>query len=300
MARSLAGAAPGRTNRRFLILAIAFAGLSAGLIYAWMSSNSGDKEGGAASAGARQVVVAQVPIKPRTAITAEMLEIKSIPANAIVDGGYTTIDDVVGKVTKLPLDANQQVTASTVVDTSSPTDEALSLVVPNGMRGFSINASQVLTAGGLLLPGDYVDIVWICCEQGLQWRTENNDSQSEDGTIFFARTVVQNVQVVAVAQAIVQSGPVGSGDGASGGQNPVPSGTGDENPEATTITLLVSPEQANILFMAENTGQLRAALRGIGDEVVLPAAEDHDFTTPGLIPPDLLQQLRETFGGNAQ
>ncbi len=300
MARSLAGAAPGRTNRRFLILAIAFAGLSAGLIYAWMSSNSGTQEDGAAPAGARQVVVAKVPIRPRTEVTAEMLDVKSIPANAIVDGGFTTIDDVVGKVTRLPLDANQQVTGSTVVDTSAPTDEALSLVVPNGMRGFSINASQVLTAGGLLLPGDYVDVVWICCEQGLQWRAANDESQSEDGTIFFARTVVQNVQVVAVAQAIVQSGPVGSGDGTSGVENPVASGTGDQNPEATTITLLVSPEQANILFMAETTGQLRAALRGIGDEVVLPPAEDHDFTTPGLIPPDLLQQLRETFGGTAQ
>jgi pilus assembly protein CpaB len=291
MARSLAGAAPGRTNRRFLILAIAFAGLSAGLIYAWMASSGGGNDESTGAAGARQVVVAKAPIAPRTAITAEMLEIKSLPANAIVDGGYTTVDDVVGKVTKLPLEANQQVTASTVVDTSAPTDEALSLVVPNGRRAFSINASQVLTAGGLLLPGDYVDIVWICCEQGVQLGPDPDEKTSD--TVFFARTIVQNVQVAAVAQAIVQSGPVGSGDG--GGQNPVPSGASDENPEAATITLLVSTEQAHILFMAESTGQLRAALRGIDDEQALAPNEDHTFTTPGLIPPELLAQLREMF-----
>ena len=295
MARSLAGAAPGRTNRRFLILAIAFAGLSAGLIYAWMSSNSGGKEDGAAPAGARQVVVAQVPIKPRTAITAEMLEIKSIPANAIVEGGYTTIDDVVGKVTKLPLDANQQVTASTVVDTSSPTDEALSLVVPNGMRGFSINASQVLTAGGLLLPGDYVDIVWICCEQGLEWQNQGGASGSTDA-VLFSRTIVQNVQVAAVAQAIVQSGPVGAGDGSGPAENPVAGETGTEDPEAVTITLLVTSEQAHILLMGEHTGELRAALRGPSDEQALPAAEDFTFIAPGLVTPELLSELQKRAG----
>ena len=40
--------------------------------------------GGTARAGDQQVVVAQVPIKQRTTITADMLEVKSVPLNAVI------------------------------------------------------------------------------------------------------------------------------------------------------------------------------------------------------------------------
>jgi pilus assembly protein CpaB len=300
MARSVAGAAPGRTNRRFLIIAVLFAALSGALVYAWMASQDGTSDdSGASSGAARQVVVAKTVIRQRTEITADMLEVKSLPANAIVEGGFTTIEDVVGKVAKLPLEVNEQITTAAVVDTDRPTAEALALVVPNGRRGFSINATQVKTAGGLILPGDYVDIMWVCCEKGLQVRGENQTESAETDAIILSRTIVQNVQVAAVAQQIVSSGPVASGDGTGIDDDPVASDSGDEDPEAVTITLLVTPEQAHILLMAENTGDLRAALRGIGDANIVPPAEDHSFTTPGLIPPDLMQQLVDTLGPQA-
>lgn len=302
MARSIAGAAPGRTNRRFLIIALLFAVLSGTLIYAWMSSQGGDGDGGSVSTGSTSVVVAKSPIRQRTEITKEMLELKSVPTNTLISGAFTTVDDVVGKVTKLPLEVNEQVTTASVVATDGTSSaEALSLVVPNGRRGFSITANQVKTAGGLILPGDYVDVVWVCCPAGIEWGGRAVDgAETSTDAVILARTIVQNVQVAAVAQQIVSSGPVASGDGTGIDDDPVAAEQGDQEPEAITITLLVSPEQAHVLLMAELTGELRAGLRGIGDSAVVPPTEDYDYITPGLIPAEIWEALRNTFGPGTQ
>ncbi len=273
MARSVAGAAPGRTNRRFLIIAILFASLSGALFYAWMASQSGSEGGGSAAGGSVQVVVAKAVIKQRTAITAEMLEVKSIPANAVVIGGFATVAEVVGKTAKLPIEANQQVVVSSVVDASGPAD-ALAQVVPNGRRGYAISASQVATAGGLVLPGDYVDIYWICC----------------GGKDVLVKTVLQNVQVAALAQNIINAGPVASGDAGGVVEDPVSAGKEEADAAAATITLLVTPEQAHLLFLAEQSGSLRAALRGVNDTTIAPPSEDFT-TTLELLPLEALQTL---------
>jgi Flp pilus assembly protein CpaB len=72
----------------------------------------------------------------------------------------TSIDDVVGKVTRYPVAADEQVTPSKIVSVDSDENvDSLSFAVPEGMRAISISADQVLSAGGLVLPGDYVDII---------------------------------------------------------------------------------------------------------------------------------------------
>lgn len=273
MARSVAGAAPGRTNRRFLIIAILFASLSGALFYAWMASQGGSEGGGSAAGGSLQVVVAKTVIKQRTEITADMLEMKSIPANAVVSGGFATVAEVVGKTAKLPIEANQQVVLSSVIDTTGRTD-ALAQVVPNGRRGYAINASEVTTAGGLVLPGDYVDIYWLCC----------------GGKNVLVKTVLQNVQVAAIAQNIINAGPVASGAGAGSVEDPVSAGAEQADAAAATITLLVTPEQAHLLFLAEQGGTLRAALRGVNDTTIAPPSEDFTSTLE-LLPLEVLQTL---------
>ncbi len=297
MARSVAGAAPGRLNRKFLVVAVLLATLSATLIYAGLSSRRSGSSS-SSSGGSQAVVVAKTAIKQRTIITADMLDVKSIGQDAVSAGAFTTIDDVIGKVTKFPIEANQQVLSSAIVDTTRPTADALAPVVPNARRGFSIKATQVLTAGGLLLPGDYVDVVWVCCPGGLEAQGTNGQSFKTSG-VFFARPIVQNVQVAAVQQEIVSSGPVGSanagGNPADTTNNPVAADAAKKTPDATTITLLVTPEQADVLILGENTGELRASLRNPGDSASVPSPNDTQFLTPGLIPPDLMKFIIDNF-----
>jgi Flp pilus assembly protein CpaB len=132
----------------------------------------------------------------------------------------------------------------------------------------SINATKVSNAGGLILPGDFIDIIWICC----------------DDKAILAKTVVQNVQVLAIAQTIIDAGP------SQEGSEPVAAGEAEPDPEAVTTTLLLTPDEEHLLFMAELTGELRIGLRGVGD--IDRASED--FTTVlELLPLEIVNQLPE-------
>lgn len=263
MARSVSGgAAPSRLNRKFLVVAVLLAVLSAVLVYAKISATSTTTQTTTAP-GSQSVVVAKAAIQPRTLITADQLEVKSVPANAVLGGAYTAVTDAVGKTAKFPIQANGQITTSNVIDTSKPAaDAGLSLLVPAGKRAMSIQTSQVANAGGLILPGDFVDIVWTCCS----------------GSAVIAKTILSNVQVAAVAQTVVDSGPVaGAKDAtpaAGSASGPVSAGAGKPLPDAQTVTLLLTPQQSELLFLAEQNGTLRAELRGVNDQ---------DVTNPGVV-----------------
>ena len=97
MAQRAASGAQGRTNRRFLLVAILLAGLSAALVYAKISAND-TTHSTTVAAGDQQVVVAKIPIKERTTITAAMLEVKSVPLNSVALGAFTGVVGAVGRV----------------------------------------------------------------------------------------------------------------------------------------------------------------------------------------------------------
>jgi pilus assembly protein CpaB len=250
MARTVAGAAPSRTNRRFLIIAVLLAAVSAVLVYAKIAADEDTLGGGGASGDTRQVVVAKAEIPANSVITSDMLEIRNVGINGIALDALSDPASAVGKVTKYPVAANAQVVAGSIIDTERPA-EALSELVPAGRRAISINASQVGNAGGLVLPGDYVDIIWACCNYS-----------GVDG-VHITKTILRNVQVVSVQQTIVPSAPV-----AGSQEPPVPGADAPPVPDAGTVTLLLTPEQSQIVVWAELNGTLRMALRGDGDDVI--------------------------------
>ncbi|MBI5289633.1 MAG: Flp pilus assembly protein CpaB [Chloroflexi bacterium] len=280
MAQRAASSAQGRLNRRFLLVAILLAGLSAALVYARIAAtDDGSSGGGSPSGGDQRVVVARSAIQERTIITKDMLELKNFSASSVTTGAFTTIEDAVGKVTKFPIEVNQQVVASAVVSTTGSVSNAqISLVVPTGKRAVSIRASQVQTAGGLILPGDWVDVVWTCCK---------------DSSVV-SKTLLKNVQVAAVAQSIVSSGPVSDATPGAESKNPVAADQGDPLPDAATITLLLSPEEIQQVILAEGMGQLRATSRGIGDTAT-PDSGVTLLTDPTLLPESDVARLPEAL-----
>jgi pilus assembly protein CpaB len=283
MARTIAGATPGRTNRRFLIVALLFGAVTAALFYAVTARGHSSTANTQIVGPDISVVVAKVPIKQRTTITPDMLELKSISTGAAIGGAFTNVNDAVGKVTKYPIEVNQQVIASAVVDTANPAvDGGLALVVPTGYRAMSIQISQVFAAGGLILPGDYVDLMWTCCDKA-------------GGKVVATKTLLPNVQVAAIAQSVINSGPVTSAGKSGAGtpsDGPAAADGGQAVPDAATMTLLLTPEQAQLVFLAEQTGTLRAELRGFGDQSTADAGITL-FTQ--VIPPDALKGLPDAL-----
>lgn len=256
MAGAGAGGPASRINRRYLLLTIVCASVSAVLIYAAVSRGSTSKQAESAVLTG-STVVAAMDIPARTQITAEMLTLKNIPLSVRPATALTSIDDVVGKVTRYPISADEEVTPNKIVSLQgTQTTDSLSFVVPKGMRAISIQADQVLSAGGLVLPGDYVDIMSVL--KGVK-----PDGSTIDN--YVVKTILQNVQVLAVAQKIADVA-AGSDTGSTSGSAASSSGSSAKpNPAATTLTILTSPEQAELLFLAEANGTLRAVVRGFGD-----------------------------------
>jgi pilus assembly protein CpaB len=246
MARTVAGAAPSRTNRRFLIIAVLLAAVSAVLVYAKIAADDTTSGRGAATSDTAQVVVAKAEIPANSVITTDMLEIRNVGVNGIATDALSDPASAVGRVTKYPIAANAQVSLGAIVDTAKPA-EALSELIPTGKRAISITASQIGNAGGLVLPGDYVDLVWICC----------------NGDDIISKTLLRNVQVAAIAQTLVPAAPQ-----AGSTEQPVPGSDVPPVPDASTTTLFLTPQEAQIIALAEGRGSLRIALRGDGDEAI--------------------------------
>lgn len=296
MARTAATASGGRINRRFLLLALVAGLVSAILVFAALSGG-GDDGGGTSTAGLTvPVVVAKNDIPARAEITAGMVEVRQVPVNDRSELAFTDITQVEGQVTRYPVAAGEHVLSTKVVSLTGPEAEAesLSFVVPPGMRGIAITVSEVIGSGGLVLPGDYVDVIAVFDVDFRTGQGEEVNRETEDR--FLATTVLQNVEVLAVAQTIVDAAPAAtaSEDGETtdetaaaadtdGGQRPRNT-EAEANPEAATVTLAVTLEEAQKIFLVEENGIIRLALRPFGEDEVTDVAY---LTELELLPEDL-------------
>ena len=108
----------------------------------------------------------------------------------------------------------------------------LATVIPAGMRAVSVKVNEVVGVAGFVLPGMRVDVLVTVRPPG--------DAGARIATI------LQNVPVLSAGQQIQAD--------ASGKAVNVP-----------VVTLLVTPEQAEILTLAGNEGKIQLVLRNSGD-----------------------------------
>lgn len=250
----------GRSNRALIFLGLFLGLVSAALVVVYLSKAGGD--GGDVSAAKTPVVVASQDIPAATKITAEMVTLKSISADAVLPEVFLKTEDVIGKITRVPVVAGEQVIPSRVAATGTAITDVenppLAYVVPEGMRAVSISVSSEIAASGLIRPGDFVDVILTVQVQS------GDESESNNVKDQIARTILQNAQVlsidrnVALPSAGEQSAPPVSDEGA------------DSNPNVGTVTLAVSPVHGEVLTVAEtcgqnNGGRLALALRAFGD-----------------------------------
>ena len=279
----------GRSNKAVLLLALFLGLVSAVLVYVYLSQAGGEET--AASDTTKPAVVAAVDISARTRITADMVEVRSLAESAVHQDAFASTEQLVGMVTRLPIAAGEQILSSKVAATAREVPWAggeelpLSYVVPPGQRAVSVQVSEVTSAGGLILPGDFVDIIGVfdVTFYGIE---EGNPTSKEEVEDYVAVTVLQDVQVLAVAQEVAEALPEGTDSEAttSGTSQPVLPNPADPNPEATNVTLAVTPEEAQKLTLAEEMGVLKISLRPVGDteEPTVPAV-----TNPEILPPNL-------------
>jgi pilus assembly protein CpaB len=255
MSRSAAAINPGSTNRRFVMLAVTLGLIGAVLVYVAFSRDSGTS--GSLGASDTAVVVAKTDIPARATIQASMVEVVLVPAdvrNALAVADPTLI---VGRVTRFPIAAREQVLSTKIVESGPQAiGRSLSYIVPQDMRGFAIRTSDVQNAGGLVLPGDYVDVIVVYDVEFL------NGTEKETAEAFMVRTILQNVEVLAVAQSVSDVAPEST---VTAGGHRARNSEAPAEPAATTVTLALTPEQVQTMYLAEENGRVRLSVRQYGD-----------------------------------
>ncbi len=267
----------GRSNRGLLLIGL-FLGLVSAVLVVVYLSQAGEGGGGEVSgAEVTPVVVASLDIAAGTRISEGMVETKEIAVDAVLAGVFSDTEGVIGQVARVPLVAGEQVIPTKVTATGAAIavgeDPPLAFVIPEGKRAVAVQVSNVIGASGLIRPGDYVDVILT-----VQVEVNSDDGDSSGSKDQIAQTILQNVLVLSVDQDVTRT-VVSEGEEA-----PVVGEGTEVNPEATTVTLAVSPAHGEVLTVAEAcaTPRLALALRGFGDST--PVASRTVWAEDGAAP----------------
>lgn len=130
--------------RRSLLIVALIAGLTAGALYFIGAQRI------AMVVAARDVAV----IRP---LTAEDVEVRSVPPDALPSGAISSIDDVIGRVPMAPLWQGQPLVAHALADDAATFHTGLTL--RPGERAIAIPVVAVSAVGGAISPGARIDVL---------------------------------------------------------------------------------------------------------------------------------------------
>ena len=195
------------------------------------------------------VVVAKSALAAARPLSPDDLELRDWPEDAVPAGAFTTVEDVfAGGVRPSPtagILAGEPVVASRLASKHNGTAIA-SMVQPN-MRAVAIQVDDSVGYTGLVYPGVHVDVIATIRDPA--------------GRGPSARIAVQNARVLTVgAETDVATRRAGAARGDL---------TRGPDEHKTFVTLEVTPEEAEIISIARNEGNIDIALRNGSDDVVV-------------------------------
>ena len=201
------------------------------------------------------IVVASGDIPFGSTITADQVAIAAWPKDRYPKDALSDVKSVAGKVAMREFVRGEPVVESKLVPTQQ-VGGILSLKIPPGMRAFSVRVDEVVGVGGFIVPDARVDVIVTTSGAG---REEEQIS----------KIVLENIQVLAAGQIMEQ----------------IREQKGSKLAAVHTVTLAVSPEDAEKLALASNDGRIQLVLRNFADA--------GKVRTPGITKGRLLSSLRD-------
>jgi pilus assembly protein CpaB len=225
---------------RIVVLVIA---LCAGGVAAYLASGS-DKPAPAAPVAQLstvEVLVAKSDIGLGQSVKAEDLQWQTWPeaANSTFIRRSEHPDattQIAGSIARMPFVQGEPIREQKLVRADG--SGFMAAILPSGMRAVSTDISPETAAGGFVLPNDRVDVILS--------KREKNPKGAGGGDVVKSEAILTNVRVLAIDQAPKERD----------GQNAI---------LGKTVTLELSPEQAETLVWARQNGPLALALRSISD-----------------------------------
>lgn len=224
-------------------LALVFGGSAAVGVRAYLNQKS------AAPAKTTPVVVAAADLPRGGMITAEMIKTRDYPKDVVPSGALTRREDAIGRAVAIPLLKDEVLLDAKLSPRGA--GRGLAALVPKGMRAVTIQTPNVAAGvAGFVLPGNRVDVLLTVEGTGSMGSVGGGDetgrSVPEGPT---TTTLLQNAEILAVDQRVE-----------------APAENKVDTKDLRSVTLLVTPHQANLLDLGQNKGTLHLALRSHEDE----------------------------------
>jgi pilus assembly protein CpaB len=216
-----------------LVVAVFFGLIAAYGIYNFLASQQ--KEAASLRAANQEIVVAAKDIPPGTnfndeAIKKGLIKTTPWPKASIPAGAFSSPQQVIGKVNRVKILANEPILESRLAGEGA----GLTVRLDPGKRALALPVNEIVGVSGFIVPDDRVDVILTTSPLGA--------TQGDK----ISKIVLQNKRVLSVAQSTEQK---------------------DGKPQlARSITLEVTPQEAEKLSLASQEGQIVLALRGLGDD----------------------------------
>jgi pilus assembly protein CpaB len=268
-------------NRRVILLALLLAAASAAVAYALLVSRPAASTAllAAPPVSGVPVLTAARAIAAGETLTAADVEVVYVPAEAKGTRVLTRAAQAVGETALVAIPQGEQILAGSVGDDLAKVPETYAKNVPVGMRAVSIESAEAIGVGGLVQPGDRVDVIAAMELKPVRQTLRLEDAlanEQPDGDPFpMAELIVQDVEVLAIGQALDPSAPAAPEKSTQAEESAGQPGGPAVRPEAASVTLLVNPTQAlRLLLAVEAEANFRLLLRAPGDTTVteLPPA----------------------------
>jgi pilus assembly protein CpaB len=181
----------------------------------------------------QDVVVAAKEIPSGTAITNEMVKTVKFTKPSVPSGSFSSPKQIVDKTIKVKMVAGDPFTESKLTGEGS----GLTVLLSPGNRALAVRVDEIIGVSGFIAPNDRVDVISTVVPPG--GKTDEK----------LSKIVLQYKRVLSVAQAVEQR---------------------EGKPQlARSITLEVTPEEAEKLSLASLEGSILLALRASGDQNVI-------------------------------
>jgi pilus assembly protein CpaB len=171
------------------------------------------------------VVVAANDIQIGSRLADRDVRLAVFPQSSVPQGAFSRVSQVRDRGVILPIAKSDFILPDKLADANA--GAGLPSMIPQGMRAVSVRVNDVVSVAGFVQPGTRVDIL----VTGLHGTGENQTT-----------TVLENVAVIAAGRSLL--------DRVTG-----------ETGNASVITLLVSPDDAQKLTLASQEGRIQLALR---------------------------------------
>lgn len=184
-----------------------------------------------------EVFVALNDIGMGDPINKALLKLEKWPTDKLVDGMIFKLEDIEGRRSRQKIFAGEPVLENKLLK-KGETGASATDMIPSGYRAVPVLVDAVSGSSGMILPGDRVDLL-VHIQGGM-----NQEIRSPTTVTF-----LQNVKVFAVDDNFSRAGD-------------------ETTATAKTISVLVTPDQAQMVMLATSVGKVQMVMRSANDDAM--------------------------------